>query len=69
MAYESKNEPVGHYTVQVKVVYVKPEHTSGMGSSIKVYPRTTEEELSVTVRAEDQDDAISKAIAQLETAR
>jgi hypothetical protein len=69
MAYNDDKAPEPQYTVQVRVVEVIQSYTVvRSGSPVRV-DRQTDDLVNITVRADSEDDAIGKAIAQLETAR
>jgi hypothetical protein len=67
VAYNEGTKPVPHYTVLVRILEVTPEHSVGQGTQVRHLPRTTEEMVSVTVRADSEAEAIERAIAQLHT--
>lgn len=69
MAYNDDKKPDPHYTVQVRIIEVTPEHRVGQGTQAVIVQRQTEEMVNITVRADSEDEAIARAIAQLETAR
>jgi hypothetical protein len=68
MAYNDDKKPEPHYTVQVRVIEVTPEYRTGTGTQATTHQRETDEVVNMTVRGEDQSDAIGQAIALLRTA-
>jgi hypothetical protein len=69
MAYQTDKEPEPHFTVRVVITEVVPAWRTGSGPTARDYERRTDDVLNVVVRGTDQDDAITRAIGQLETAR
>lgn len=66
MGYNDDKKPVPHYTVQVRVIEVTPAYKSTTGAGM--VERNTDDIVNITVRADSESEAITKAIAQLETA-
>lgn len=68
MAYNENAKPEPHYTVHIKVTEVTPGYRTGSGVQAMTYDRKVEEVVILTVRADNEGEAIEKAIAQLQTA-
>lgn len=54
-----------HYTVTVQVKEVTPGYIEGTGSNAVRHDRAVEDVINISVRAEDEEDAVRLAMQQL----
>lgn len=62
------NKPDSHFTVHVVISEVTPAHYTGTGTQRAKFDRVVDEAVNITVRGDNESDAIERAINLLQTA-
>jgi hypothetical protein len=62
------NKPESHFTVHVVINEVTPMHYTGVGTQRVKVDRLVEEAVNITVRGDNESEAIERAINLLQTA-